>query len=75
MFKICFGAVDQNNLEPETASQILDELQDWGQYIASDRELDRVLRSFANAAEFVSETSKSDQPKPKIAKRRSGPSL
>ena len=43
--KINIGAVEQNNLEHNITSEIIDELEDWGQIISSDPAINRAILS------------------------------
>jgi len=64
------GAVDRNNLEPATVDLILDELEDWGQYLSGEPEIIHTLRALEEASQ------KADN-EPEIHKRpsikRTGP--
>lgn len=66
------GAVDQNNLEPNSLSSILDELKEWGRYIEAEPEITHKLRAFDKAACKTDARSKKSIKRPN---QRPGPSL
>ena len=67
-----FGAGDRKNLEPAQLGSILDELEQWGQFLRSDPEIIHTLKSFDEVAR---DTNSEPRETKKRTMRRPGPSL